>query len=54
MRYEITFLDDAMKNTVVVDAEVGQPDTAIFLAGMRFSEMDINTERIEVVSVEEI
>jgi hypothetical protein len=49
MSYEIEFLDDATRNTVVVTAP--DEETALFLAGMKFSEMDINPDRIEVTRI---
>ena len=49
MRYEIKFLDEATSNTVMVEAP--DEETALFRAGMRFSELDLIPERIEVVDI---
>lgn len=50
MRYEVKFMDESMLNKVVVNAV--NEDTAIFIAGMLFSDMDLNPERLEMLEVE--
>jgi hypothetical protein len=49
MDYEVEFYTDNIKHT----AQVTAPDeeTAILLAGMHFSDMDLNTDLVEVLSV---
>jgi hypothetical protein len=47
--FEIVLLDDHMKSYIKVEAP--DEETAIFLAGMKFSEMDLNTETLHVDEV---
>jgi hypothetical protein len=50
MTFEIEYLDGSpLANYVRVDAS--DEETALFVAGMKFSDMDLNTDVVEVLSV---